>query len=65
MWKDPIVEEIRQFREAHAAEFDYDFDKIAQDWMRLQEQGRAEGVKFVSYPPRRPQGWVESNQATA
>jgi hypothetical protein len=63
MWKDPIVEEIRQFHQAHAAQFDNYPERIAQDWLQLQEQACAEGVKFVSYPPRRPVGWVAPIQA--
>jgi hypothetical protein len=50
MWKDPIVAEIRRFREEHAARFNYDLHAICED---LKEQERNSSRKFVSYPPRR------------
>ena len=53
---DPIVEEVRRVRDAHAAMFNYDLDAIFQD---IKEQEKKSGLKFVSYPPRR----TEPNQA--
>ncbi|MEC4677362.1 MAG: hypothetical protein VST69_01230 [Nitrospirota bacterium] len=50
MWKDPIVEEIRKVREAHAARFDYNLDAIYRD---LKEQESKSGKKFTSYPAKR------------
>ena len=47
---DPIVDEIRRIRDAHAAMFNYDLDAIFQD---IKEQEKKSGLKFVSYPPRR------------
>ena len=52
---DPIVDEVRRIRDAHAAMFNYDLDAIFQD---IKEQEKKSGLKFVSYPPRR----VEPNQ---
>ena len=49
MWEDPIVEEVRKVREAHAAQFNYDLWAIYRD---LKEQERKSGRAFVSYPPR-------------
>ena len=51
MWKDPVVEEIRKARDAHAAKFGYDLDAIVKD---IQEQERKSGREFVSPPPKRP-----------
>lgn len=48
---DEILDEIRRFRDAHAARFGYDLKKIVRD---LQEQQRRSGVKVVSRPPRKP-----------
>ena len=48
---DPIVEEIRHIRDAHAAKFNYDLDAIFKD---IKEQEKKSGLKFVSFPPRRP-----------
>ena len=53
---DPIVDEVRRVRDAHAAMFNYDLDAIFQD---IKEQEKTSGLKFVSYPPRR----TEPNQA--
>jgi hypothetical protein len=47
---DPIVDEIRRVRDAHAAMFNYDLDAIFQD---IKEQEKKSGLKFVSYPPRK------------
>ena len=47
---DPIVDEVRRIRDAHAAMFHYDLDAIFQD---IKEQEKKSGLKFVSYPPRR------------
>lgn len=47
---DPIVDEVRRVREAHAASFNYELDAIFQD---IKEQEESSGLKFVSFPPRR------------
>ncbi len=51
MWVDPIVEEIHQFREAYAAQFNYDLKAICQD---IQRQQRESGREYVTLPPKRP-----------
>ena len=45
---DPIVDEIRRIRDAHAARFNYDLDAIYRD---IKEQELASGRKFVSFVP--------------
>ena len=51
---DPIVDEIRQYRDAHAARFNYDLKAIYEDIKRREkERDERTGRKFVSYPPRR------------
>lgn len=52
---DPIIDEIRQVRDAHAARFNYDLDAIFRD---IKEQEKKSGRKFVSFPPRK----IEPNQ---
>jgi len=47
---DPIVDEVRRARDAHAAMFNYDLDAIFRD---IKEEEKASGLEFVSYPPRR------------
>ncbi len=42
---DPIVEEVRRVRDAHAARFNYDLDAIFQD---IKEQEKRSGHKFVN-----------------
>ena len=49
MFEDPIVEEIRRVRRAHAAQFDNDLAAIVADLRRLE---RESGRTYVSFPPR-------------
>ncbi len=46
---DPIVDEVRAVRDAHAARFDYDLDKIFAD---IKARQQASGREYVKYPPR-------------
>ena len=41
---DPIVDEVRRIRDAHAARFNYDLDAIFQD---IKEREKKSGLKFV------------------
>jgi hypothetical protein len=41
---DPIVDEVRRIRDAHAARFNYDLDAIFRD---LKEREKKSGLKFV------------------
>ena len=45
----PIIEEIRQARIAHAAKFNYDLTAIYKDIKRQETESDRE---FVSYPPK-------------
>jgi len=45
---DPIVDEVRRVRDAHAARFNYDLDAIFRD---IKEQEKKSGRKFVSFTP--------------
>lgn len=52
---DPIVDEVRSIRAAHAARFNYDLWAIYRD---LKEQQERSGLKFVSFadePKKAPQ----------
>jgi hypothetical protein len=55
MWIDPIVEEIHQTRNRIAAQFDFDVFKLGAHYMELQKE---HADRLVSFPPRRPDGWV-------
>jgi len=48
--KDPIVEEVRRARDAHAKKFNYDLDAIVED---LQRCAKEFGLATVSLPPKR------------
>ena len=47
---DPIVDEVRRVRDAHAAMFNYDLDAIFQD---IKEQEKKSGRKFVSFSQKK------------
>jgi hypothetical protein len=49
MKKDPIVEEVRKIREAHAKKFNYDLKRICKD---LKEKEKNYGNRVVSLPPK-------------
>lgn len=50
MWKDPLVEEVRKVREAHAAQFGYDLHAI---FKALKEEEAASGHNYISLPSKR------------
>ena len=51
---DPIVDEIRKFRDAHAARFNYDLEAIYRDIkQREKEREETTGRRFVP-PPLHP-----------
>lgn len=50
MKDDPIVEEIRKIRHAHAEKFNNDVAAIFDDYRRVAKES---GRQYVSYPPRR------------
>ena len=65
MWKDPIVEEIRACRDDHARAFHYDADAIFADLLQKQAADVNAGKQFVSFGPRRPEGWRSATAAEA
>jgi len=48
---DPIVDEVRRVRDAHAARFHYDLDAIFQD---IKEREKKNGLEFVQGVARQP-----------
>jgi hypothetical protein len=48
---DPIVDEVRRVRDAHAARFNYDLDAIFQD---IKEREKKSGLNFVQGVARQP-----------
>ena len=49
MTRDPIVDEVRKFRDAYAKRFHYDLEAICRDIRAKQTQS---GRKAVSLPPK-------------
>ncbi len=49
--KDPIVEEVRKIRDAHAAKFNFDLHAICED---LRKKEKSCGHPVVSLPPKPP-----------
>ena len=50
MWEDPIVNEVRKVRQAHAAKFNYDLGAIVED---LKKQEMESNRKFIKLAPER------------
>ena len=50
MWQDPIVAEVRQAREAHAAQFSFDLQAI---YRALKAQEERSQRKKASFAPKR------------
>ena len=50
MYTDPIIDEIREFRDQYAARFNYDVQAMLDDIRRRQKES---GRKTVSRPPKR------------
>ena len=50
MWEDPIVKEVRQVREKHAAEFGHDLQRIADD---VKQREKLSSRELVLAPPPR------------
>lgn len=48
---DPIVDEVRRIRDAHAARFNYDLDAIYRD---IKEREKKSGLVFVQGVARQP-----------
>ncbi len=53
---DLIIQEVRKARDEYAKKFNYDLDAICRD---LQEKQQRPGKQVVSFPPKRPVGFVE------
>ena len=50
MWQDPIVKEVRQVRETHAARYDFDLSTI---YLELKKAEQKSGRREVSFAPKR------------
>ena len=52
MWQDPIVEELRKLREAHAESHHFDSDSIFAELKQKEDLVRNQGRKFVTLPKK-------------
>ena len=50
--RDPIVEQVRKAREAYAAQFDHDLNRIVADLKRRQDQGEFQVIRRAPRPAR-------------
>jgi hypothetical protein len=50
---DPIVDEVRRVRDAHAARFNYDLDAIFQDIKRREKESGLVFIQGVAHQPVR------------
>jgi hypothetical protein len=50
-WEDPIVEEIRAVREAHAKKFNYDLDAIFNDFKEYEKKVKEQRVERSKKKP--------------
>lgn len=53
MWADPIVDEVRREREAHAERLGFDIAAICRELQQLQEQERGGRAVLLPDMPRR------------
>lgn len=51
--KDEIIEEVRAAREAYAAQFDYDLERMFEDLKRSEEQHPTRRAEATPLTPRR------------
>lgn len=58
MKRDPIVQEVRKAREAYAAQFEHNLDRIVEDLRHRQEAGEFRVVRRL---PRRPRKLAKAN----
>ncbi len=52
MWEDEIVNEVRQAREAYAAQFNYDLEAIYRD---IKQREQSDTHDLIAPPSERPQ----------
>jgi hypothetical protein len=61
MWTDPIVEELHRIREAHAARFNNDLWKIAEDLRQIEKNWPGPKIAPPPKPPVAEKSRVSSN----
>jgi hypothetical protein len=54
-WEDPVVQEVRAARNAYAAQFDYDLERMSADIRRKEEQDPRPKIELPSCSRRNPE----------
>jgi hypothetical protein len=54
-WKDEVVEEVWQAREAYAAQFDYDLKRMFEDLKKKEAQNSAQRANLKPLKPHEQQ----------
>ena len=57
MWSDPIIEEVRQAREAWAHSHGNDMQRMHAALVQAQNEGISLGRNPIRLAPKRPAGW--------
>jgi hypothetical protein len=60
-WRDPIVEEIHQIRDQLAARYGNNLHDIVAHYREKEQQ---DPKKQISFAPKRPVGWVDTQKVT-
>jgi hypothetical protein len=63
MKDEPVVEQVRQAREAYAARFNFDVSAICEDLRRLTDQAARDGRAVVPAPPARTRAAAGTTEA--
>jgi hypothetical protein len=61
MFKDPIVDEVRKVRQAHAAKFNYDLQAIFNDLKKQEMASERKGKRFTQKKGKQRKPYTSSN----
>jgi len=53
-WKDEVVEEVRAARQAYAARFDYDLERMFEDLRKQEEEDPSPRANLEPLKPQKP-----------
>lgn len=56
MARDPIIEEVYKNRDDISRRYDNDLQKLVKGIQKRQEEGRAQGKKYITLPPKKVKG---------
>ncbi len=61
MWEDEIVDEVRKYREAYAAKFNFDLQAMYEDLKKAERKSKHQKVSFKPKKPVRVQPKIKSS----